>query len=108
MPQFLYQAAYTSDSLAAQIKNPEDRLATVGGALEKTLGVKIVAGGFSFGDYDIAVILEGPDNETVAAAVVAIAAGGAIRASKTTPLLSGAQWVSTLKKASSASYKPAK
>ena len=30
MPQYLYQVAYTSESLAAQIKNPQDRLELVG------------------------------------------------------------------------------
>lgn len=29
MPQYLYQAAYTPESLAAQIKNPQDRLEVV-------------------------------------------------------------------------------
>ena len=29
MPQYLYQVAYTSESLAAQIKNPQDRLEVV-------------------------------------------------------------------------------
>jgi hypothetical protein len=30
MPQYLYQVAYTTESLAAQIKNPQDRLEKVG------------------------------------------------------------------------------
>jgi hypothetical protein len=30
MPQYLYQVAYTSESLAAQIKNPQDCLEVVG------------------------------------------------------------------------------
>ena len=29
MPQYLYQVAYTAESLAAQIKNPQDRLELV-------------------------------------------------------------------------------
>jgi hypothetical protein len=29
-PQYLYQVAYTPESLAAQIKNPQDRLQLVG------------------------------------------------------------------------------
>ncbi len=29
MPQYLYQAAYTAESLAAQIKDPKDRIEVV-------------------------------------------------------------------------------
>ena len=108
MAQYLYQASYTAESLAAQVKNPEDRLAKVGAALESTLGAKIIAGGFSFGEYDIAVIMEADDEETAAAVALAIAAGGAIRSSRTTPLLSSEAWVSALKKAATAGYTPAK
>jgi hypothetical protein len=46
----------------------------------------------------------------VAAVAVAIAAGGAVKAAKTTPLLNGAQWVAALKKAPavSAQYRAAR
>jgi hypothetical protein len=46
----------------------------------------------------------------MAAVALAIAAGGAVKAAKTTSLLSGPQWVATLKKAPavSAKYQPAK
>ena len=108
MAQYLYQASYTAESLAAQLKNPEDRLAKVGAQLENTVGAKIIAGGFAFGDYDIAVVMEAADDETAAAVALAIAAGGAVRSAKTTKLLNGDQWVSALSKASGAGYKPAK
>jgi uncharacterized protein with GYD domain len=103
MPQYLYQLAYTAESLAAQIKNPQDRLELVGKQLADTVGAKFLAGGFSFGEYDISVIVEAPDDVTMAAVALAIASAGAVRAAKTTPLLSGAQWVAALKKAPSVS-----
>jgi len=107
MPLYLYQAAYTPESLAAQIKNPTDRLEIVGGQL-KSAGVRIITGGYSFGDYDISLIMDAPDDTTVAAVSVAISAGGAVRNAKTTRLLSGAEYVEALRKASSVGYKPAK
>jgi uncharacterized protein with GYD domain len=107
MPLYLYQAAYTPESLAAQIKNPVDRLEIVGGQL-KSSGVRIVAGGYSFGDYDISIIMEAPDDATVAAVSIAISAGGAVRNAKTTKLLSGSEYVEALRKASTVSYKPAR
>ena len=109
MPQYLYQVAYTSESLAAQIKNPQDRLQIVGKQLADAVGAKILAGGYSSGKYDVAIVVEAADDVTMAAVAVAIAAGGAVKAAKTTPLLSGAQWVAALKKAPavSAQYRPA-
>jgi len=110
MPQYLYQVAYTSESLAAQIKNPQDRLEVVGKQLNDAVGARILAGGYAYGEYDISVIVEAPDDITMAAVAVAIAAGGAVRAAKTTPLLTGGQWVSALRKAPavSAQYRPAR
>ena len=108
MAQYLYQASYTAESLAAQLKNPEDRLAKVSAQLESTLGAKIVSGGFCFGEYDLSVIIEAADDETMAAVALAVGAGGAVRSAKTTKLISGSQWVSALKKAAKAGYAPAK
>lgn len=110
MPQYLYQVAYTPESLAAQMKNPQDRLKVVGKQLTDAVGAKILAGGFSCGKYDIAIIVEAPDDVTMAAVALAIAAGGAVKAAKTTPLLSGAEWVAALKKAPAvtAQYRPAR
>ena len=110
MPQYLYQVAYTSESLAAQIKNPQDRLELVGKQLVDAVGAHIVGGGYSFGEYDISIIVDAADDVTMAAVALAVAAGGAVKAAKTTPLLSGPQWVAALKKAPavSAKYRPAK
>ena len=107
MPLYLYQAAYTAESLTAQMKNPADRLKVVGGQL-KPAGVRIVGGGYSFGDHDISLIMEAPDDTVMAAAAIVIGSGGAVRNAKTTKLLSGAEYVEALKKASSIGYKPAK
>src|SRR5215813_5486489 len=99
MAQYLYQVAYTAESLAAQIKNPQDRLQSVGKQISDAVGAKILAGGYSYGEYDVSVIVEAADDVSMAAVALAIAAGGAIKAAKTTPLLNGAQWVAALKKA---------
>ena len=108
MTQYLYQAAYTPESLASQMKNPVDRLTQVGAMMEQSVGAKIIGGGFSFGDYDIAVILEADNDATAAAVAIAIAAGGAIRSAKTTPLLSGDEWIAARTTASKITYTPAK
>ena len=110
MPQYLYQVAYTAESLAAQIKKPEDRMKLVGGLIEKAVGAKIVGGGYSYGEYDLTMIIDAPDDVTMAAVAVAIGAGGAVKSSRTTPLLTGGQWVGALEKASkvTVTYQPSR
>src|SRR5260370_7936977 len=86
MALYMYQAAYTAESMAAQIKEPQDRIEAVRPALE-ALGAKILAGGFPFGGYDVLVVYEAPDDTPAASVAMAIAAGRAVRSSKTPPIL---------------------
>jgi uncharacterized protein with GYD domain len=79
-------------------RNPQDRLELVGKQLVDAVGAHIVGGGYSFGEYDISIIVDAADDVTMAAVALAIAAGGAVKAAKTTSLLSGPQWVDALKK----------
>ena len=88
MALYLYQASYTAESAAAQIKEPQDRIKAVTPAIE-ALGAKIVVGGYPFGEYDVLVVLEAPDDTTAASVALAVAAGGAVKSAKTTRLLSG-------------------
>ncbi len=107
MPLYLYQVAYTAESLAAQIADPKDRIEVVRPVFE-AVGAKILASGYPFGEYDILSVYEAPDDTTAASLAMAIAAGGAVRSAKTTRLLTGAEWIAALKKAQtvSPSYKP--
>lgn len=106
MPQFLMQIAYSSDSLAAQIKSPQDRIEIVGKQVAESFGAKILAGGYSFGEYDIALIVEVPSDTTMAAIAIAFGAGGAVKSTKTTALISGAQWIDAMKQAAKSTYRP--
>jgi len=107
MALYLYQAAYTAESVAAQIREPQDRIKAVTPALE-AMGAKIVVGGYPFGDYDVLVIFEAPDDTTAASVALGIAAGGAIRSAKTTRLLNGQEWIESLRKAQGSQYRPAR
>ena len=107
MPHYLYQVAYTSDAWAALIKSPHNRLDAVRPAVEK-LGGSIECGWYTFGDYDLIAIVDMPDDASAAAFSVAAAAGGAVKAIKTTPLLSADVAVAAMKKAGSSGYKPPK
>jgi uncharacterized protein with GYD domain len=110
VPLFMYEAAYTAESLAAQIKNPGDRLELAAKPVLEAVGGKLLAGGYPFGEYDVVIIYEAPDDTAAAAIALAVASGGALRAARTTKLLSGPQWIDSLKKAQSVApqYHPAR
>lgn len=110
MALYMYQAAYTADSMAAQLKHPQNRIESVGRMACETVGGKMVGGWYSFGDYDLVLIADLPNNEAMAAIALAINAGGALKASKTTVLMSGPEGVDAMKKAAAvaAHYKPAR
>ncbi len=98
MPLYMYQGAYTPESWAAQIKNPQNRVETVGKKVCEAAGGKLVGAWFCFGDYDFVIIADAPDNESMAAIALAAGAGGAIKASKTTVLMTAKDGVGALKK----------
>jgi len=109
MPLYMYQAAYTSQSWAAQVKNPQNRIEVVARQACEAVGGKFVGGWLSFGDYDFVIIADVPNNESMAAIALAVAAGGAVRSGKTTTLMTGAEGVTAMKKAAdiAKTYKPA-
>jgi uncharacterized protein with GYD domain len=107
MALYLYQASYTAESVAAQIKEPQDRIKVVTPAIE-SLGAKILVGGYPFGEYDVLVVLEAPDDTTAASVALAVAAGGAVKSARTTRLLSGQEWIESLRKAQGSQYQPAR
>src|ERR1700687_5052812 len=110
MPLYMYHAAYTAESLAAQLKKPENRVEAVGRAACEAVGGKLVGGWYSFGEYDLVIIADVPNNESMSAIALAIAAGGALKAGKTTVLMSGVEAVGALKKAEAVAktYRPAR
>jgi uncharacterized protein with GYD domain len=110
MPLYMYQAAYSPESWTAQIKNPQNRVETVGRQVCEAVGGKFIGGWLCFGDYDLVLIADIPDNESMAAIALGVAGGGAIKASKTTVLMTGAQGVEALKKADAVAkvYRPAR
>jgi uncharacterized protein with GYD domain len=110
MALYMYQAAYTADSWAAQLKNPQNRVEAVGKALCEAAGGSLVCGAYCFGEYDLVIIADVPDDESMSAVAMAVAAGGAVKAGKTTKLLSGAQGVEAMRKADAVAkvYSPAR
>ena len=106
MPHYLQQVAYSREGWEAVVANPQNRIEAVRPVIEK-LGGKIESAWFSFGDYDIVVITEMPDNVTAAGLAMAFAAGGACKSVQTTPLISPEEAIQALKKAKECGYRPA-
>jgi len=107
MALYLYQASYTAESVAAQIKEPHDRIEAVRGMIEGQ-GGSLIAGGYPFGEYDVLVLIEAPDETVMASIALSVAAGGAVKKAKTTRLLNGQEWVESLRKAQGSAYQPAR
>jgi uncharacterized protein with GYD domain len=105
MPSYLVQVSYGAEALAALIKKPQNRIEAVSKPIEK-LGGKIESAWFTFGDFDVAVIVTLPDNVAAAALAIGFGAGGACKSVKTTPLLSPEEAVEAMKKAGTSGYKP--
>jgi uncharacterized protein with GYD domain len=97
MALYMYQASYTAKTMAAQLREPQDPVDTIRPTLEE-LGAKILVGGFPFGEYDLLVVYEAPDDVTAASVAMAVAAAGEVKSAKTTRLLSGQEWLESLRK----------
>ena len=110
MALYMYQFAYTSESWAAQMKNPQNRIENIGRTVTEAAGGKFIGGWLCFGEYDAVLIADVPNAESMAGLALAVAAGGAIKASKTTALMTGEQGVQALRNAAtvSKSYQPAR
>ena len=107
MPVFMFQASYTSESLKGQIEAPRDRVGPTRGAIE-AVGGSLVFAGWTFGDYDFVCIFEAPDEVSAAGVAVAFAAGGAVKTTRTTRVLSGEDWIEVLRKSQAVrgAYRP--
>lgn len=105
MAHYMIQAAYTPDAWAGLVKNPQDRAEAIRPAVE-ALGGKLVSFYMCFGDYDALGIAEMPDNVSAAAFSIAVSAGGAVKAAKTTPLMTVQEGMEAMRKAGQAAYRP--
>lgn len=106
MPHYLEQVAYSREGWEALVKNPQNRFEVVRPAIEK-LGGKIESAWFAFGEYDVVLILQMPNNVDAAAIAMAFAAGGACKAVKTTPLLTAEEALEAMKRAAGTGYRAA-
>jgi uncharacterized protein with GYD domain len=98
MPKYLYQGSYTLEGVKGLLKDGgSKRRAAAQRALE-SVGGRIEAFYFTFGRNDVVAIVDAPDNVSIAAVSLAIAAGGGFRG-KTTVILTPEEADQAVKKA---------
>jgi len=101
---YLMRFGYTSEAWARLIKKPEDRREVARGIIEQ-LGGKLHGFWYGFGEHDGFVLIEAPSNVSAAAFAVGISAGGSLRSSETTVLLTVEETIDMLKKAQDLPYR---
>jgi uncharacterized protein with GYD domain len=105
MAHYLIQGSYTADAWAKLVKSPQDRGQAIKPIVEKLDG-KLLSFYNSFGEHDVVVIVEMPNNVSAAALSLAAYSGGALKNIKTTPLMTAAEGMDAMRKAAAAGYRP--
>src|SRR5262245_34114054 len=103
MPKYLLQVSYTAEGSKGLLKDGGTKRVAAAKALVESLGGKLEALYFAFGETDVVAISEMPDNAAAAAASMMLASSGAVT-SKVTVLLSPDEVDQAVKK--SGSYTP--
>ena len=86
MPKYLISANYTSEGMAGvRAAGAKSRVDAVSTMLE-AMGGSLESFHFAFGDTDVFVIADAPDDEAAAAVAIAINSSGAV-STRTTKLL---------------------
>ena len=103
MPKYLLQASYTAEGLRGLLKEGATKRKAAAEQLIDSLGGKLEVFYPAFGDTDVFLIVDAPDNESAAAASMAVGASGMVQV-KTTVLLTPEEMDRATKK--SVSYRP--
>ncbi len=104
MAIYLMRFSYTPETWAKLIQNPEDRRDAARAYIEQ-VGGSLHGFWYGFGEYDGYAILEAPDNVSMAGAVLAITAGGAIASVDTTVLMTVEETLEALAKSKAVGYR---
>jgi uncharacterized protein with GYD domain len=97
MPKFLVQSTYTADGVQGLQKEGAAARAKMAAQVAETVGGKLEAFYFAFGEQDVVAILDLPSVVDAAAIAFAVSRSGAIK-TKTTLLMTPAEADQALKK----------
>ena len=105
MPLYMTQASFTSEAWASQIQTPQNRPEQMRTLIEAN-GGRMISYYYAFGEYDVVLIAEFPDNVSASAVLLAAAGGGAATALKTTVLMSVEDGIEAMRRAGGTGYRP--
>jgi len=77
MPTYVATVNWTAQGIA-NFQDSVDRYDAAAGQFEK-LGVRFVDAYWTLGEYDLVVVMEAPDDESLTAALLQLGAGGNVR-----------------------------
>jgi len=103
MAFYMIQAAYTAEAWATMAKNPQDRSIAVRELAQK-LGGRLISVYFCFGEYDVVVLTEMPDDNSALATSLAAVTPGHLKSIKTTRLFTVEESMEAMRKAGSVTY----
>jgi uncharacterized protein with GYD domain len=103
MPKYLIQASYSAEGARGLLKDGGTKRRQAAEELIESIGGKMEAFYFAFGDKDAFVLVDAPDNVSAAAASLTVSASGLV-AAKTTVLMTPEEIDQASKK--SAKYTP--
>lgn len=98
MAFYMIQGAYTAEAIAAMAKNPQDRSIPVRELVQK-LGGRMISVYYCFGEYDVIVLVELPDDTAATAVAMAAVSPGHLKAYKTTKLFTVEETMEAMRKA---------
>ena len=78
MPKYLLRASYTAEGIKGVVKDGGTKRQATARRLVESLGGKLDAFYYAFGETDVIAIVELPDNASSAAASLAIGGTGAV------------------------------
>ena len=104
MPRFMVTGSYTSEGLKGLLKEGGSGRRKAVESAVKSMGGRLEAYYFAFGDHDVVSIVDVPDNVTAAALAIGIAATGTV-GTRTTVLLTPEEIDEATKK--TLSFRPA-
>ena len=103
MPKYLVVASYTAEGAKGVLKDGGSKRRQAAEAALTSVGGKVDAFYFAFGENDVYAIIDAPDNISIAAASMTIGASGAVN-TKTVVLLTPEEIDQATKKATN--YQP--
>lgn len=104
MGRYMFQASYSPEGIKGVLKEGGTGRRTAVEAALKSLGGKLEAFYYAFGDTDVFVIVDGIDDTTAAAFSMGVASAGTVVGIKTTVLLTPEEIDQATKK--TMSYRP--